>query len=300
MIHLERRAVMDWLDRMNSAMDYIEAHLTDNVDFDQAAKMACCSTYHFQRMFSFITSVPLSEYIRRRRLTMAAFELQNTDAKVIDLAFKFGYESPEAFSRAFSKLHGVTPMSARDKGVVLKAYPRMSFHISIKGDSEMNWRIEEKEAFEVFGLELQTNVINGQCFKDIPAFWEVCENDGRCIALAEAAGKKRIELLDAGITYDHQPDGGMKYMIACIKRTDVVPLEFKVLSIPKQTWAVFSVEWKYEQDNENLHDTWRRIYAEWFPTASYEHAECDFDLECYFGDVESVTGVEVWIPVVKK
>lgn len=291
---------MDWLDRMNLAMDYIETHLTENVDFDQVAKMACCSTYHFQRMFSFITNVPLSEYIRRRRLTMAAFELQNTDTKVIDLAFKSGYESPEAFSRAFSKLHGVTPMSARDKGVVLKAYPRMSFLISIIGDSEMNYRIEDKEAFEVFGLELQTNVIDGQCFKDIPAFWEACENDGRDIALAQAAGKKRSELLDAGITYAHKPDGSMKYMIACIKRMDVVSPEFTVLSIPKQTWAVFSVDWKPEPDNEKLHDTWKRIYSEWFPSASYEHSECDFNMECFFGNEESGYGVEVWIPVVKK
>lgn len=299
-IRLERRDVVDWLDRMNHAMDYMETHLTEAVDFDQVAKMACCSTYHFQRMFSFITGVPLSEYIRRRRLTMAAFELQNTDVKVIDLAFKFGYESPEAFSRAFSKLHGVTPMAARDKGVVLKAYPRMSFHISIKGDSEMNYRIEDKEAFEVFGLELQTNVIDGQCYKDIPAFWEACENDGRDIALAQAAGKKPDELLDAGVTYDHKPDGSMKYMIACTKSTDVVPPEFTVLSIPKQTWAVFSVAWKGEQENATLHDTWRRIYAEWFPSASFEHAESDFDLEHYFGNKESGYGVEIWIPVIKK
>jgi len=191
-------------------------------------------------------------------------------------------------------------MSARDKGVALKAYPRMSFHISIKGDSEMNYRIEEKNSFEVFGLELQTNVIDGQCYKDIPAFWEACENDGRCVALAQAAGKKPGELLDAGVTYDHNSDGSMKYMIACIKQSDVIPSEYTVLSIPNQMWAVFSVAWKSEQDNGNLHDIWGRIYSEWFPTASYEHADCDFDLELYFGNEESRYGVEIWIPVVKK
>lgn len=94
---------MDWLERMNNAMGYVETHLSEDIDFDQVAKIACCSTYHFQRMFSFITSVPLSEYIRRRRLTLAAFELQQSDAKVIDTALKYGYESPEAFSRAFKK-----------------------------------------------------------------------------------------------------------------------------------------------------------------------------------------------------
>jgi AraC family transcriptional regulator len=113
---------MDWLDRMNNAMEYVETHLTEAIDYDQMARIACCSTYHFQRMFSFITSVPLSEYIRRRRLTLAAFELQNSGVKVIDMALKYGYESPEAFSRAFKKMHGVMPRSARDKGVSLKAY----------------------------------------------------------------------------------------------------------------------------------------------------------------------------------
>ncbi|WP_442950613.1 helix-turn-helix transcriptional regulator [Paenibacillus sp. FJAT-27812] len=94
---------MDWLDRMNNAMEYVESHLSEAIDYDQAARIACCSTYHFQRMFSFITNVPMAEYIRCRRLTLAAFELQNSGIKVIYVAFKYGYESPEAFSRAFKK-----------------------------------------------------------------------------------------------------------------------------------------------------------------------------------------------------
>jgi len=135
---------MDWLDRMNSAMEYIETHLSDDINYDQVAKLACCSTYHFQRMFSFITNVPLSEYIRRRRLTLAAFELQSRDKKVIDIALKYGYESPEAFSRAFKNLHDIMPSHAHNEGVTLKSYPQMSFHISIKGDSEMNYRIIDR------------------------------------------------------------------------------------------------------------------------------------------------------------
>ena len=291
---------MDWLDRMNQAMDYIETHLTETIEAETAAKLACCSTYHFQRMFSFITGVPLSEYIRRRRFTLAAFELQNTEARVIDLAFKYGYESHEAFSRAFVRMHGITPALARDKGVVLKAYPRMSFHITIKGESEMNYRIEERDAFEVFGLELQTNVIDGQCYKDIPVFWGACAKDGRCLNLARAAGKKPDELLDAGVTYDHNPDGSMKYMIACIKPADGAPSGYTVLTIPKQTWAVFSIDWKDEQDDGKLHEMWGRIYTEWFPTAGFEHADCDFDLEMYHGRAGIDSGVEIWIPVIKK
>lgn len=123
---------MDWLKQLNLAMDYIENNLEGKISYDTAARLACCSTYHFQRMFSYLAGVSLSEYIRRRRLTLAGFELQTGRVKVTDTALKYGYESPEAFSRAFKKLHGVLPASVRDAGVSLKAYPKMSFSITIK------------------------------------------------------------------------------------------------------------------------------------------------------------------------
>lgn len=291
---------MEWLDKMNNAVDYIELNLAEDISYDKLAQIACCSTYHFQRMFSFITGVPLSEYIRRRRLTIAAFELQTCKTKVIDVAIKYGYESPEAFSRAFKNLHGIMPMSARDIGVSLKAFPKMTFSISIKGVSEMNYRIEQKEAFEVFGLELKTTVINGQCYKDIPEFWAACGRDGRCQALAQSAGKKSGELLDAGVTYDHNPNGDMSYMLGCIKQDKVISPEYTVLTIPEQTWAIFQTEWKSDSDDEKLHEVWRRIYSEWFPVASYEHANCDFDMEMYFGNAQTGYSAEIWIPVIQK
>ena len=129
---------MDWLEKMNNALDYIEANLADEISYDKAAHIACCSTYHFQRIFSFIVNVPLTEYIRHRRLAAAADELKTSSIKVIDVAAKYGYESPEAFSRAFKNFHGVMPKTARDEGVSLRAYPRITFQKSIKGDSKMS------------------------------------------------------------------------------------------------------------------------------------------------------------------
>lgn len=289
---------MEWLDRMNKALDYIEEHLEEEISYDAAAGIACCSTYHFQRMFSFITGVPISEYIRRRRMTLAAFELQNTDTKILDLALRFGYESPEAFSRAFIKLHGVSPRSARDKGVVLKAYPRISFQISVKGAIEMDYRIQVKEGFEVFGMELKTSVIDGQCYKEIPVFWQECVEKGACEALAKRAGKGPGDLIDAGVTYNHNPDGSMSYMIGCVKKAGMSAEGYALLSIPKQTWAIFNVDWN--GNDSKLHEMWQRVYAEWFPTAGYEHADCDFDLEMYFGSRAGGCGVEIWIPLKKQ
>ncbi|MCL2593802.1 MAG: effector binding domain-containing protein, partial [Defluviitaleaceae bacterium] len=247
---------------------------------------------------SYITGVPLSEYIRCRRLTLAASEIQTSDIKIIDVALKYGYESPEAFSRAFKKFHGTTPLSAREAGVLLKVFPKMSFHIKIKGDSEMNYRIEQKEAFELFGIELKTSVIDGRCFKEIPEFFGKCLEDGRYDALKKAAGKAEDDTTDGGVTYGHNPNGDMNYMMACYKKTETVPQEYKVLGIPKQTWAIFTVE--NSEDDKNLHEMWQRIYSEWFPSVSYEHADCEFDLEMYFRDKETGYFVEIWIPIVKK
>jgi AraC family transcriptional regulator len=199
---------MDWLDRMNSAMEYVETHLSETIHYDQVARIACYSTYHFQRMFSFITSMPLSEYIRRRRLTLAAFELQQSGVKVIDIALKYGYESPEAFSRAFKNMHGAMPKSARDKGVSLKAYPRLSFHISIRGDVEMNYKIEEKQEFEMFGV---STVVSVDGFVEIPSFWSKYVSDGtvdRIRTVAELGENVQIH----GIIYNKGKNNS-SYMI---------------------------------------------------------------------------------------
>lgn len=128
---------MEWVDKMNAALDYIEDNLTENIDFEEVARRACCSSYNFQRMFSFITDTSLAEYIRRRRMSAAALDLQKSDAKVIEVAMKYGYESPISFSRAFSKVHGITPKEAKKSGAALKIYPKISFQISIKGEIPM-------------------------------------------------------------------------------------------------------------------------------------------------------------------
>lgn len=123
---------MEWLNRLNQSITYIENNLTGEIDYGQVAKIACCSSFHYQRIFSYMANTSLAEYIRRRRMTLAAFELQNSDIKIIDLAFKYGYDSPTSFTRAFQNIHGVSPSGARNKGVKLKAHPRMTFLILIK------------------------------------------------------------------------------------------------------------------------------------------------------------------------
>lgn len=284
---------MDWLDRMNSAMEYIETNLADTISFDEIAQRACCSTYHFQRMFPFITGVSLSEYIRRRRLTLAAFELQTTDSRVIDVAMKYGYDSPEAFARAFKNLHGIMPTSARDTGVSLKAYPRMSFHISIKGDVEMNYRIEQRGSFEMFGVYGFINADQKTAFSEVPQFRIKCDDDGSVDLMNDLLGRFGDTMLHAAL-YDHTKES-FKYMVCYhLPKGLEIPERFTKLSVPTLTWAIFP------EPQCDMQKLWQRIYSEWFPTSEYEQVEGP-SFEMYYGMARhgNVSG-EIWIPVKKK
>jgi AraC family transcriptional regulator len=287
---------MDWLDRINNAMEYVETHLSEAINYDQVARIACCSTYNFQRMFSFITNVPLAEYIRRRRLTLAAFELQNSGVKVIDIALKYGYESSEAFSRAFKKMHGVAPMSARDNGVALKAYPRLSFHISIRGEVEMNYKIEGKPAFEMFGVSTLVNANGENPFIEIPKFWEKCISDGTVNRIRAAAGLGEHGQIHA-VLYNNEGER-FSYMIGYFLPQSGLPQGFENLQIPPQTYAVFSTGINPDGQND-IQDLWRRIWGEWFPTCNYNFANGP-EFEMTYDRGNGMYEMEVWIPVVKK
>jgi len=163
---------MDWLDKMNGGMDYIESNLTDDIDYWEVARIARCSEYHFRRMFPFVSGISLSEYIRRRRLTLAAFELSYSNKKISDIAVEYGYHSPDAFSRAFKKWHGIPPSSARKDDQQLKAQPKMIFHLSIKGENEMNYRITEKQTFTIAGISKRVPIIFEGINPEIESMWQ--------------------------------------------------------------------------------------------------------------------------------
>jgi AraC family transcriptional regulator len=283
---------MDWLEHMNSALDYIESHLTYTIEYKELAKIVCCSEYHFQRMFSFISGVTLSEYIRRRRLTLAAIELQSKNIKIIDIALKYGYESPEAFSRAFKSMHGVSPTSARNMGITFKAYPRMTFYLSIKGGIEMNYRIEQKEAFEVFGVAGTIKADNHEtAVSEVHKFCVKCDEDNTVDCMNALLGRSHDSMLHAAL-YDYA-ENSFKYMI-CEYVTDNmdIPKEYERLAVPALTWAIFQV------DDCEMPNAWGRIYTEWFPTTDFEEVAGP-RFEMYYGKAKNSTG-EIWIAVKKK
>lgn len=284
---------MDWLERFNGAIDYIEARLDGEISYDAATRIACCSTYHFQRMFSYIAGVSLSEYIRRRRLTLAAFELQAGGVKVIDTALKYGYESPEAFTRAFKVLHGVAPVFARTIGVALMAYPKMTFFISIKGDIGMKYRIMQREGFQVFGVYTEISTNRERAFEQVPQFFRKCDEDLVPDEINELLGRFHDNLTISAL-YDYT-DTTSKYMLCnFLPKCLSVPEKFAVLNVPPSTWAVFDVP-----DCE-MQAAWRRIWSEWFPVSGYESVK-GVSFEMYYGLAlhENAFG-EIWIPVKKK
>jgi len=297
---------------MNAALSYVEDNLAGEIDHETLAQIACCSSHNFFRMFSFITEVSLSEYIRRRRLTLAALELQNNGVKIVDLALKFGYDSPVSFSRAFQALHGVTPSKARTDGVILKAYPRLSFQISIKGEKEMDYRIESKEAFKVFGIEdvfkTEAGILNtsdSTSPKKPSDLWDECHANGAYEKLARDAGDlpafvgKDLCKVHAVCDYKETEDGTFPYMLCAFKSPGSNIDGYTVVDIPAHTWAIFPTG-KFEWDDcgKVLGSLYKRIFSEWLPTSNYEQVG-SLDMELYGGD-DDFGYVEIWLAIKKK
>ena len=168
---------MDWITGLNKTMDYIEAHLSGEIDYEQLARLACCSSYHYQRMFAYMAGVSLGEYIRRRRMSVAAADLQGGE-KVLEVALKYGYQSPTAFNRAFQSVHGLPPSALRETGASVKAFPPLHFTITIKGVEQMEYRIEKRGPFRVVGVSTAIDKDMEKNFDKIPLFWGQAAADG--------------------------------------------------------------------------------------------------------------------------
>lgn len=289
---------MDSLQKMNEALHYIEKNLANDIDYKEAARRALASEYHFKRMFAFLAGIPLSEYIRRRRLTLAAFELKNSEIKVIDVALKYGYNSPDSFSRAFQIMHGIAPSEARNTGKSLKAYPPMSFQLSIKGGSAMNYRIEEKEAFRIVGIMKRVPIVFNGVNPEIAAMWQSLDE----AAIDELKQLSNVEprgIIQASTNFSEgrmEEKGGLDHYIG-VATTEPIPDNMARLEVAASTWAVFTAEGPFPETLQNI---WGRIYSEWLPSSNYEIAEGP---EILWNEHKDVTSPrfksEIWIPVAR-
>jgi AraC family transcriptional regulator len=278
---------MDWVVRMNNALDYIEAHLADDMDYGMIAKAAFCSAYHFPRMFVAVTGLTLSEYIRRRRLTQAACDLANYHERVIDVAVKYGYESADAFARAFYRQHKVHPSGACKDGVQFTYYPRISFHLDLKGDAPMNYRLEELDSLRIVGRKFE--VETKRAFDIVPGIWQREMEGGFLPKLIDMSWEKpkcKLESLLGVIgSKPRISDETFDYFIS-VRYEGEVPEGMEEWTLPASKWAVFPL----------VQEAWKRVYTEWLPGSGYDLADAPI-VECHYAPGHEPAS-ELWVPVV--
>lgn len=285
--------MVNWVQNISEAIEYIEGHLSQEIKIEDVAEAACASPYYFQRLFLVLTGTTVFEYIRNRRLSLAAAELICSDIRVLDLAIKYGYESSESFSRAFKKLHNVNPSQVRKSSVTVQSYPRLVIEVRLKGDEVMKYRIETKPPFSFYGISRTFSTIDGQNFKEIPVFWQNVMQDGSFEKMMVSA--KSGECLGVCMPMDPKTQTEFDYVIGAFSDGAVEGYDFH--EVPEAQWAVFDVEGPI---HPNLQEAWKRIYSEWFPATGFNHATLP-EFENYGAGDPNEEGyvMEIWIPVVK-
>ena len=288
---------MNMLKQLNDAIEYIEENLCAELNLDEVARLACVTTDSFMRFFSYMTGMTLKEYIRCRRLTLAAQELRHGDDRVIDIAVKYGYESADAFSRAFAKQHGITPAAYRKNGGSLKVYPPVSFHIMIKGAKEMDFRIIELSETKVFGISKQ---FDGEGYKTREELRHIMwseEYENVPEQLCEGKWNQSGNTSYDGVWYGVWRDG--KYMIAR-EKADISNAAPETCKLSAGTYVAFKTEcgglaW------EELPKLFNLIFDSWLPSSEYKLRGDDI-IEIYhlWTDRDKRNQnryYEVWIPV---
>ncbi|QCR34039.1 AraC family transcriptional regulator [Lysinibacillus sp. SGAir0095] len=287
---------MSWVDSIQKAIDYMENHLLDvDLSIEQIAKACNSSAFHFQRTFSILTDITVGDYIRRRRLTLAAQDLVNTNDKIIDIAYKYGYETPESFAKAFRKQHKLSPMEARKKLGPLQSYNRLVIKIKLEGALPMNYKIIEKESFQVVGVKRTYNYKNGENLSEIPQFWSDVHSDGTNDQLINLNNGDIQGILGVCTVEENEKQNGkMDYWIATAHRGET-PNGIDSYEIPASKWVIFEVHGAMPHA---MQDTWKKIYSEWFPSNPYKPAGTA-ELEVYTNEDASKPDYysEIWIPI---
>ena len=279
---------MEWVERMNKALDYLEEHLAGEVELEEAARLACCSPYHFQRIFPYLAGVPLSEYLRRRRMSLAAADLLAGE-KVVEVALRYGYNSPTAFNRAFQAVHKLPPSQAKQEGVKLKAFPSIHFKFVLKGAEEMEYQIEKREAFRIVGFRTPLPMDVEKSFQVVPKFWaEIGPRQTELVPLmnGEPAGMLGVCTCDEEENF---------YYIA-VASSAPAPEGMHEWMVPAATWAIFAGTGRLPEAMQELQ---KRIVSEYLPDSGYGWAKAP-DIEVYLNRPGEESRFQVWLPVTKR
>ena len=283
---------MNYLNELKRAIDYIEENLGKAINFEIVAKEVGMSAFYFHRIFSAVIGISPTTYIRNRRLTVAAQEISKNNENILDIALKYGFESHEAFSRAFKNFHGVVPKIAKANGNEFKNYSKADIDCefnSITSNKVLNFRIEDKDNFRVAALFRNFNLDKKN---EIPEFWKEVKEDGTLQKISDNYTKNTLGIcIGTQNVFEYQYGIGRE-----IEESEDIDgikseLRIKVVEIPKCSWVVFKCE---GQDEKDINELWTRIYKEFFITTTYKQC-MDIDFELY-DDKDT----EIWIPISKE
>lgn len=282
------------LERLNQAMDHLERHLDEPLDVAALARIACTSEHHFRRLFSALAGMPLSEYVRRRRLTVAGAEVLAGEASLLDVAVRWGYGSNEAFARAFRAVHGVGPAEARRTGAVLRSQPRMSFRLVVEGSTSMDYRIVTKDAFQLAGLKARVPLVHEGMNPHIVAFIKGLDPETvrRIEALSDQEPSGLVNVSD-DLAGSRAEGTELDYWHGVVTGADV-PEDLDRLPVAAGSWAVFTVSGEFPQAVQYL---WRDVFTQWFPSNPYESRPGPEISKVRVSADGKTAEAELWIPV---
>ncbi|MFD9333914.1 GyrI-like domain-containing protein [Streptomyces sp. NPDC060028] len=282
------------LERLNQAMDHIECHLDQRIEVSDLARIAVTSEYHLRRLFSALAGVPLSEYVRRRRLTVAGAEVLAGERTLLEIAVRYGYSSGEAFARAFRAMHGVGPGEVRRVGASLQSQPRMSFRLIVEGSSSMRYRVVEKEEFRVVGRKARVPLVHEGVNPAIAAFIQAIDQDtlGRIHSLSDQEPRGIVSVSDD--LDDSRAEGTELDYYHGVVTGAAVPQDMDALDVPAGTWAVFENAGPFPQTLQHL---WRDVFTQWFPSNPYRSRPGPEILRIRLSQDAAEAEAELWIPV---
>ncbi|MFI7288819.1 GyrI-like domain-containing protein [Streptomyces anulatus] len=283
------------LERLNDAMEHIEAHLGERIEAAELARIAMTSEYHFRRMFSALAGLPLSEYIRRRRMTVAGAEVLGDPGRtLLDVAVRYGYDTGEGFARAFRAVHGIGPGEARRTGAVLRSQQRLTFRLVVEGSSDMRYRLVEKDTFRVVGKRARVPLIHEG---PNPAIAEFIRGIGReaLDRIATLSDQEPAGLVGVSDQLDPSRAEGteLDYYHGVVTSAEA-PEDLDALAVPAGTWAVFESEGEFPQALQYL---WRDVFTQWFPSNPYASRPGPEILRVRLSEEGKRAEAELWIPV---
>ncbi|MFI6234040.1 GyrI-like domain-containing protein [Micromonospora sp. NPDC050784] len=282
------------LDRLNEALAYIERHLDQKIEVAELARIALTSEYHFRRLFSALAGMPLSEYIRRRRLTVAGADVLAGERTLLDVAVRYGYGSTEAFARAFHAVHGVGPGEARRTGAALQAQPRMSFRLTVEGSGSMEYRIVDKDAFALVGRKARVPLVHEGINPAIVAFIRSIDTEttGRIEALSDQEPKGIVNVSD-NLADSRQEGTELDYWHGVVTSA-APPEDLDALPVQAGSWAVFTTSGAFPQAVQFL---WRDVFTQWFPSNPYRSRPGPEISRVRVSADGTQADAELWIPV---